>query len=169
MSLLWEILIGILWQFDYIFNQAGTALPVAGKIILSLLAGTVCLWSAWHLGGREAQSAVTALIMVCIIDTPVLLLGAGEPLLAWALCLPVCATALLAGSAPQTKERWIGRGAGIIAFLAPAMILDNGSSAALVLGAFAWTTGWAIRKMPVEQKSWIPIKNSQIEPQASAS
>lgn len=164
MSLLWEILVGILWQFDHAFNQAGSDLPLPGQIALSALAAAACLWAAWNLGGREAQSTANTLILVCIVDTPVLLLGAGEPLLAWALCLPVCAAALWVGNAPSSKERWMGRGAWILAFLAPAMILDNGASAALVLGVFAWTVGWAMRKIPVDQKSWVPLKSSSSEP-----
>jgi hypothetical protein len=100
------------------------------------------------------------MILLCVIATPVLLLGAGQPILAWAVCLPVCAAAMWAGNTESIKSRWHARGLWLIAFLSPALILDNGPSAALILSLFAWTVGWTMRRMPLQQKSWqLPVQN----------
>ena len=160
MSLLWEVLVGLLWQFDYFFNQLGSDLPLPGKVALGALGSAAGLYTVWQLGGREIQAATSSMILLCVIATPVLLLGAGQPILAWAVCLPVCAAAMWAGNTESIKSRWHARGLWLIAFLSPALILDNGPSAALILSLFAWTVGWTMRRMPLQQKSWqLPVQN----------
>jgi len=164
MSLIWDVLVGLLWAFDHFFNQIGTTLPVPGKLALGVASAAAGLFSVWRLGGRDIKSATNSMILICVITTPVLLLGAGEPLLAWALCLAVCASAMWVGNAENFKSRWLARSVWVISFLAPALLLDNGPSAALILSLFAWTAGWSMRRMPLHQKSWLLPKAEATSP-----
>lgn len=152
--MIWDILVGILWQFDSSANSLADSLPVPMIIGLGVLSGFVGLWGCWMLGMKMYRQALSALIAAIILSAAAMLLGAGEPLWSWLLAVPVCSLSLLAGRSESFKVRWQARGLWIIAFLGMSLLVDNGAAGAIVISLLSWTVGWASKRMPLEHKPW---------------
>jgi len=153
--MIWDILVGILWQFDLAASSLAAKLPMSVLAGLGILSGITAIWGCWMLGMKMYRQALNALIATIILSASAMLLGAGEPLWSWLLAIPVCILSLLAGRSESFKIRWQARILWVIAFTSMALLADNGAAAAIVISLLSWTVGWASKRMPLEHKPWV--------------
>jgi hypothetical protein len=150
----WDIMVGILWQFDSMANSLADSLPMPVMIGLGAISGAAGLWGCWMLGMKIYRQAVNALIATIILSSAAMLLGAGRPLWSWLLAIPVCSLSLLAGRSESFKVRWQARLMWVLSCTAMALLADNGAAGAVVISLLSWTVGWASKRMPLQHKPW---------------